>query len=269
MLEGDEMKRIAAFFTKKNMTIIIVLFVFIVCAGVSLGKYLQNIILKSNDRSVKMVEPEKEELSSAAIEQLSNDRFPMDVPLVQQMPELPRGCEVTSLTMLLQYMGHVVDKMVLAKQIAHQPYNDNGFRGNMHTGFVGNMYTFDQPGLGVFVEPIIQLAQTYVGQNNVIDLTGSSPSKLYELLDKGIPIWVLTNVQFQPLSDAEFQTWKTKEGPMNVTYSQHSVILTGYTADHLYVNDPLQSRKNRVISRTAFEKSWIQMGSQAMAITEE
>ena len=40
-----------------------------------------------------------------------------DVPFIKQLPELPRGCEVTSLAMLLQYKGVQVDKMQLASEI--------------------------------------------------------------------------------------------------------------------------------------------------------
>ncbi|MDF2792158.1 MAG: hypothetical protein K0S80_5260, partial [Neobacillus sp.] len=48
----------------------------------------------------------------------------VDVPHIQQMPELQRGCEVTSLAMLLQYAGVSVDKMTLASEITTIPFRD-------------------------------------------------------------------------------------------------------------------------------------------------
>lgn len=49
----------------------------------------------------------------------------VNVPHIQQMPELPRGCEVTSLAMLLQYAGVSVDKMTLAIEITTIPFRDS------------------------------------------------------------------------------------------------------------------------------------------------
>ena len=53
-----------------------------------------------------------------------------NVPFIQQLPELDRGCEVTSLAMMLQYAGITVDKMKLANEIKKVDFMNDGVRGN-------------------------------------------------------------------------------------------------------------------------------------------
>lgn len=188
----------------------------------------------------------------------------LDAPHIKQMPELPRGCEVTSLSMLLQDQGVNVGKMQLAKEVKKVPFKTNGVYGNPYDGFVGNMYTYGLPGLGVYHGPIFDLANKYL-PGKVVDFTGSSPSAIYKAIDMGSPVWVITNTQFKQLPSSYFQTWNTSSGNLKITYKEHSVLVTGYDSQYVYINDPLYNKKNRAVPRKNFEASWIQMGSQAIA----
>jgi uncharacterized protein YvpB len=78
----------------------------------------------------------------------------LSIPPIIQFPELPRGCEVTSLPMLLRFAGVDIDKMTLAQEINKVPYQEEGFYGNPSEGFVGNMYTYNEQGLSVYNQPI-------------------------------------------------------------------------------------------------------------------
>ncbi|GAB6252126.1 C39 family peptidase [Bacillus cereus] len=210
----------------------------------------------------KVVESEK-----VPIEQEKEIVKPLDVPLILQKPELMRGCEVTSLAMVLQFSGVHVDKMELASKIKSVPFQRNGLKGNMHKGFIGDMATFSKPGLGVYVEPILELAKEYVSEEKVKDLSHKEPQQIYEAIDGGQPVWVLTNARFKRLPDDEFYTWRTDTGEMKVTYHQHSVVVTDYDEQYVYINDPLKKEKHRAIDRNSFEQSWIQMGRQAMTVS--
>lgn len=187
----------------------------------------------------------------------------LDVPLLMQMdaPRLYNGCEVTSLAMLLQYEGLSVSKNELAMKITRVPlkYQD-GKNGNPNVGFVGNME--DGPGLGVYHGPIFKLAQTYVN-NRAEDLTKQPFSTVIEKVAKGSPVWVITTGTFAPTT--EIKNWVTPQGTVDITYKMHSVVITGFDQESIYINDPYGG-KNKKVNRENFIKAWEQMGSQAIVI---
>lgn len=187
----------------------------------------------------------------------------LDVPLINQMsaPQLYNGCEVTSLAMILNYSGYSVTKNELAEKIKTVPFKyGNGLYGNPNAGFVGDID--DGPGYAVYNGPVYNLAKQYAG-DQVVNLTGSPFIELLKKVSAGEPVWVITTTSFGPVSD--FKRWQTPQGAVNITFSEHSVVITGYDSNYIYINDPY-GVKNRKVNRNYFEKAWIQMGSQAIFI---
>jgi uncharacterized protein YvpB len=189
-------------------------------------------------------------------------------PLISQMPELPRGCEVTSLAMLLQYKGISVNKMTLANEVKKDPtpYRRSGstvYFGNPHFGFVGSMTSFRLPGFGVFHEPVYELANRYLN-GNALDITGSSFDTVLQHVGQQKPVWVINTSTFDFVPSHYWQTWQTPHGPVNITYKEHSVLITGYDNQYIYFNDPLANIKNRKVNIAAFIRGWEQYGRQAI-----
>lgn len=60
------------------------------------------------------------------------------------------------------------------------------------------------------------------------------------------------------------KTWHTEDGPIEITYRQHSVLVTGYDQEYVYFNDPLNYYHKADIKH--FEEAWVQMGKQAITI---
>ncbi|MCM3708178.1 MULTISPECIES: C39 family peptidase [Cytobacillus] len=192
----------------------------------------------------------------------------IDAPAINQFPELPRGCEVTSLSMLLYHAGIQADKLTLAKEIkkSPEPYRvEDGkiYFGHPNEGFIGDMYSFDNPGLGVYHKPIQELAEKYM-PGSIEDLTGSDFEDLKIHLSDGRPVWIIINTAYKQLSEDFFQTWHTPSGKIQITYKEHSVLLTGYDQEFMYFNDPLTGEKNKKAPINAFENAWVQMGKQAI-----
>jgi uncharacterized protein YvpB len=189
----------------------------------------------------------------------------LDVPLINQMdaPRLYNGCEVTSLAMLLQFWGIQVSKNELSEKIPRVPLQySNGKYGNPNEGFVGNME--DGPGLGVYHGPVFELAHSYLPQNlKVTDLTNHPFDTIIEKLNDGLPVWVITTSNFSPVSN--IKSWTTPQGSVEITYSMHSAVITGYDHESIYLNNPY-GIKDQQVDKANFLKSWQQMGSQAIVV---
>ena len=191
-----------------------------------------------------------------------------NVPLIDQMssPALYNGCEVTSLAMLLQYYGKDVSKNDLADAIKTVPLTyDDGDHGNPNVGFVGSV-SGDTPGLGVYHGPIRKLAKQYIG--NVTDISGSNFSAVIRALSSGHPVWTITTATFAKVED--FEEWSTPQGDIKVTYSQHSVVITGYSKAKrlIYINNPY-GQKNEAVDWDDFAAAYKQMGQQAIYINQD
>ncbi len=186
---------------------------------------------------------------------------------ILQYPELPRGCEVTSLAMLLNAAGIKVDKMELASKVR----KDTSFRdeidgemfwGSPYYGFVGDMYNSSSDGYGVYNQPIYDLAYEYM-PNNVVNISGCEFSFVESFISKGYPVWVIITGEYALLPDSSFQKYMTSYGEINITQREHSVLVTGYDSNYVYINDPLE--KKIKVPRSDFIDSFNQMGNQAIS----
>ncbi|MFC6180216.1 C39 family peptidase [Lactiplantibacillus daowaiensis] len=190
----------------------------------------------------------------------------LDVPLVNQMaaPRLYNGCEVTSLTMMMNYVHINVTKNELANKLNSVPITyDNGEHGNPNTGFVGDI-TGANPGLGVYHGPIYKLAKTET--SHVKDLTGSSFKTVIKQLEQGHPVWTVTTLNFAPVTS--MQTWQTPTGSVKITYDMHSVVIVGFNRAKkvIYINNPY-GHKQQAVGWKDFVAAYNQMGKQAVVLT--
>lgn len=189
------------------------------------------------------------------------------VPPLLQLPELPTGCEITSLTMLLNYLGFEADKEVLADK-----YLSKGkYRASDPTEtFVGDpKSTF---AYGCFSNVIVKTAEKYLEENdpskelNVINLTGCSPESIYAALDNGCPVivWITVDLQ-EPQKGA---VWTAADSKKEIQWlkGEHCVLLTGYDLSKkiVYANDPLKGLA--VYDMELFEKRFEQMNKNAVII---
>lgn len=131
----------------------------------------------------------------------------LSVHLIKQMPELPTGCEITAVTMMLQYAGNSVNKITLAHEM---PYDSSDW----NKGFVGDPFT--ENGDSIYPPALIKLVTKYAG--NAVDLSDSSITQLKQFLVERhhpIVVWV-----------GQFDGFAT-----------HALLMTGFDDQFIYYND--------------------------------
>lgn len=195
----------------------------------------------------------------------------LDVPLENQFAgeALGNGCEVTALSMLLQYHGVDTNKNKLADQLDYVPLiTEKGNYGNPHEGFVGNIYE-GRGTMGVAVEPIARLAQETVG--NRFGVSAGSKGNFDELMSVvavGTPVWIVTTIDFEVPTDEDFRPWKMNEGTTMVSPLIHAAVITGFEQEKtVYLNDP-SGTKDRPVDWNKMEIIFNKMGGQFVYLSD-
>lgn len=195
----------------------------------------------------------------------------LDVPLIKQNPELKYGCEVTSLTMMLQFAGVKVDKVTLAKKIAKDRdpakirQGDIKKWGDPNEGFVGDM-TGKQKGYAVFDKPTVDLINHYL-PGRAANLSGSSFEEVLQQIDRGAPVVVWTTGDYR-LPD-RWESWEHEGKTIRTPMDLHAVVMVGYDEKFVYLNDPLSGKKAVAVDKQQFIKSWKALKQRAVSYKPE
>ncbi len=99
----------------------------------------------------------------------ANSTESLAVPIVKQNPELPNGCEITSLTAILNYYGIDVDKMTLTNEyLPASPVTKKGnqlYGPDPYKAYAGDPTKKDD-GYYVFADPIVEVANQVLFEHN-------------------------------------------------------------------------------------------------------
>jgi uncharacterized protein YvpB len=194
----------------------------------------------------------------------------LSAPMISQLPELTNGCEITALTMMIQYYGLKQNKLDLLPDMKYDntPVKTDSnnkiiYWGNPNLGFVGDV-TGNNIGFGIYHTPLMELLKKYIP--TAIDLTGKSFESLEDKIAEGIPVEVWSTINYE--ESVNWIDWDTSIGPVHVTLSEHAVLLVGYDKDNVYVNDTLSGLSQVKINKALFIRTWEIMGKQAITYTK-
>ena len=197
-----------------------------------------------------------------------------DFEIMEQYPELPTGCEITAMTMVLNYYGYNVDKVTMAldymSKVQAEFYRSEDGRlmgPDLENFFVGD--PTEETGYICGTGAIVTAANAYltdVGSDmTAVAMKNAQPEELYDLIDQGTPvvIWCTINMEDR----AETDSWYREDGTyMEWSTNDHGAVLIGYDEDTVTVADPIYSRIT--VSRVQFEKIFAERGGQCVILTE-
>lgn len=214
--------------------------------------------IRSSSGNIRVYIPTKSPRGSAAVE----------APLVKQLPELPTGCEITTLAMALNFYGFSINHTTLADYYLEKAeYQTADFRKK----FVGDPRQINS--YGCYAGVIVNSAEKFLGTVDtrtfdVNNITGCKPESLYAYIDMGYPVMVWATAKMMPTGVGS--RWMDRETGNIVEWkkNEHCLLLTGYDykLGRVYMNDPQYGYL--IYDMKLFEQRFKEMESQAIVIVE-
>lgn len=195
-----------------------------------------------------------------------------DFPMIFQMPQLPTGCEITAMTMVLQYYGYNVDKTTMAAEYlptvsANRYYGEDGrlYGSDLRKYFVGDPFT--QAGYICGTEAILTAAnarlQDVGSAMRAVDKSGASPEELYELVSEDTPVVVWVTIGMANRRTP--QGWYTQDGAyVDWSTNDHGAVLIGYSQDTVTIADPISGMVE--YGRAQFESVFASRSNQCVVL---
>ena len=222
------------------------------------------------DRTLEENKEERLAEQESAIAESEHQINSFDV--IFQMPELPTGCEITALTMVLNYYGMEADKFEIStKYLPTQQLNlyygsDGLLYGNdLNQYFIGDPTT--ENGYVCGTGAIITAANAYLQEQGsqlaAVDYTGADADTLYQLVSQDIPVVVWVTISMEERGETE--GWYTRSGEyVDWSIYDHGAVLIGYTQDTVTIADPISGKME--YSREDFERVFASRGNQCVIL---
>lgn len=202
-----------------------------------------------------------------------NNSVYIDMENVLQLPELPVGCEITALTILLRYCGFDADKTDLARNYLPTSWGNartedgKTYKDSFFDYFIGDPFS---RGYGCFANAIEKAANAYIADHGggftVKNISGAHPDVLYDYLAEGTPVlcWA-TDGMIEP---EYYETWYDNATGEQLDWylNEHCFVLAGFnmSSDLVTLNDPMKGIIDYNINK--FETRYEQMYRQAIVI---
>ncbi len=193
----------------------------------------------------------------------SNDEaIILDVPLYNQHPNYPTGCESAALYMLLQYydVDVTMESIVNALPKGPIPYEKNGklYGANPEKEFVGNPK--DKNSYGVYNKPIQITANKF--KKDAQTKNNATIDDIQNILKNGNPViaWYTTNIRKGIQYKKQWIDYETGETIKWPSY-EHAIVIYGVKGPIFFYNDP-NTGSSYVTSIKDFQKVFNELGGR-------
>jgi uncharacterized protein YvpB len=220
--------------------------------------------------------PEVSYLSLPELSDEANAAF-IETENILQNPELPTGCEITSLTMLLRFYGFDAEKVHLADNYLPISWGNSRWEDGKKFSDSFFDYFIGDPkgrGYGCFSPAIMTAADKYLEENDpenrfkAVNISGCDPEFLYRVVLSGNPVmcWATDGM----IAPEYRESWYDNETGEQLDWylNEHAFLLVGFDMEKrlVYLSDPMKG--DIFYSMDKFETRFAEMHRQAIIITE-
>jgi len=197
----------------------------------------------------------------------------INVPVVNQYPELPVGCEIAAATAYMNYIGVDVDKMEFREYISDSykfTYKDGVRKGpDPYRVFVGNP---EKNGFGCYDMVIVRAMNKYFEENGytytAMKVEDATQTDLEGMLDAGVPIVVWASLDMRPFEYPDSNKWVLETTGEEFCWpkNSHALVLCGYDDKDYYFSDSNDKDEIVKYKKSDFLDRWEEFGSQGVII---
>ena len=191
--------------------------------------------------------------------------------ILNQFPSLPTGCEVVSLTSVLNHYGFDVGVHTMVED--YMPTMEhNYFAYSPNDYFYGLPYSYEQ-GMGCYPGCIVKTAENYFKDKKItdyvaVDISGGSVKDVFNYIKSGVLVitWVTSgftypNIEGRWTVNGETFTWYERE---------HCLVTTGYNEnDNTVTVSDDAGGYTYTVSLSKYKEVFENMGSMAVVILKK
>jgi uncharacterized protein YvpB len=204
-----------------------------------------------------------------------NGKYLIDVPLINQYPDLPCGCEIAAAVSVIRYNGNEISLTDFTDRFITYDTNfyydsEDVLRGpDPAEVFVGDPYGWGYGCYPPVLAKFMNRAFSALGEEySAHAVTGLSEDELVTLIKGGVPVIVWASLDMKEFDYREPSVWKVNETDRDLTWykGSHTLVLCGFNNDAFFFMDPNDKTEITAYGRELFMRRYSEAGARAVIV---